>query len=83
MRFNLKRDASPLATFQAFVLGEYMRGFNLKRDASPLANSIQYMASISFCGFNLKRDASPLAGRISFFTRQHVLVSISSEMPAP
>ncbi len=37
--FNLKRDASPLATMLCVVGGKRHACFNLKRDASPLATS--------------------------------------------
>src|SRR6266702_3180521 len=37
-RFNLKRDASPVATWGCgLIVSPTMAGFNLKRDASPVA----------------------------------------------
>ena len=37
MCFNLKREASPLATSHRYWPGHEQKGFNLKREASPLA----------------------------------------------
>ncbi len=85
LRFNLKRDASPLATFGGRIVETYSLRFNLKRDASPLATQYHYVSQhYPSTSFNLKRDASPLATRKHLYIAlKRANVSISSEMPAP
>jgi len=62
LSFNLKRDASPVATTRERMKSSRAKGFNLKRDASPVATSGNPIWVCEFTnGFNLKRDASPVA----------------------
>src|SRR5205823_5894058 len=60
--FNLRREASPLATPLPFREARRRQSFNLRREASPLATA--QLAGISLTArpcFNLRREASPLA----------------------
>ncbi len=81
--FNLKREASPLATSKVRLLQPARNRFNLKREASPLATYTNFIRRLRIQSFNLKREASPLATtkiRVSHMIKR---VSISSEKPVP
>ena len=61
LSFNLRRDASPLATSVVKSDGQSAHlSFNLRRDASPLTTLLIRYAEQVELGFNLRRDASPL-----------------------
>ncbi len=58
-RFNLKRDASPLANILLELCPEEDRGFNLKRDASPLATSTASGDTSISCAFQSQARCQP------------------------
>jgi len=62
--FNLRREASSLATERCVTLPGALIGFNLRREASSLATMIRAPVSCHiFACFNLRREASSLATR--------------------
>ena len=83
--FNLKREASPLATCRVFSHnGKHRRFQSQARSQSPSDGTQARRQPNLLLSFNLKREASPLAtgqkGNDYGFLHS---VSISSEKPVP
>src|SRR6266516_4354659 len=73
MGFNLRREASSLATDdrQGREMG-HNQSFNLRREASSLATeAIMLSNKAETIGFNLRREASSLATIDFFFSHNH------------
>src|SRR6266516_4560096 len=79
-RFNLNREAAPLAPLTKHCCLSLQHRFNLNREAAPLATCGQRALTVQlYRSFNLNREAAPLA--TAFRTGGHSLTTTFQSQP--